>query len=89
MVGDPDRKAKGLSVGHLPKSSVIMPGGKVTIRDPPARHQVSASGVSHSQPITPSRGEYTRRESSNTSRAVQTHTVASGDSIRNAPVELV
>jgi len=40
MAGDPDRKAKGLSVGHLPKSSVITPGGKVTIRDQPARHQV-------------------------------------------------
>jgi len=99
MVGDPDRKAKGFSVGHLPKSFVITPGGKdtyeddtktlVTIRDSPARQQVSASGASQSQPITPRRRKYTRRETSNTSRAVQTHTVASGDSIRNAPDELV
>jgi len=45
-------------------------------------------GTSQSQPITPRRKEYMRREISNTSRAVQTHTVASGDSIRNAPDEL-
>jgi len=99
MDGDPDRQATGSSVGHWPKSSVITPGGKdtyedgtrirVTFRDPPARQQDSASGASQSYPITPRRTEYARRESSKTSRAVQTHTVASGDSIRNAPDELV
>jgi len=99
MVGDPDREATGFSVGQLQKSSVITPGGKdtyeddtktrVTIRDSPARQQVSAPGASQSQPITPRRREYTRRETSNTSRAVQTHTVASEDTIRNSPDELV
>jgi len=75
-VGDPDREATGFSVGHLLKSSVITPGGRdtyeddtktrVTIRDSPARQQVSAPGASQSQPITPRRSEYTRRETSRT-----------------------
>jgi len=57
--------------------------------DPDDEATVSASGASQSQPITPRRMEYARREASNTNRAVQTHTVASEDSIRNAPEELV
>jgi len=85
MVGDPDRRATGFRVGQLPKVSVITPGGKdtyeddtktrVTIRDQPARQQVSASGASQSQPITPRRRKYTRRQTGNSSRAIQTHTV--------------
>jgi len=60
MDGDPDRKATGFTVGHLPESCVITPGGKdtykdgtrilVTFRDPNARPQHSASGLSESHP---------------------------------------
>jgi len=97
--GDPDRKATGFSVGQLPESSAITPGGRDTYKTAQgygirvgiqtARQQVSASGASHSQPITLRRREYARRETSNTSRAVQTYTAASGDFIRNGPDELV
>jgi len=58
MDGDPDRKATGFSVGQLPKSSAITPGGRDTYktaqgywyRDPSARPQNSASGICQSHP---------------------------------------
>jgi len=71
--------------GHLQNGTRI----RVTCGDPTARQQVSASGASQSQTITPRRREYARNETSNSRRAVQTYTAASGDSIRNAPDELV
>jgi len=57
--------------------------------DPDDESTVSGSGANQSQPITPRRREYAGRNASNTIRAVHTHTIASGDSIRNAPEELV
>jgi len=57
---DPERKATGFSVGHLPESFAISPGGKdtyedgtrirVTFRDPTTRQQDSASGICQSHP---------------------------------------
>jgi len=69
VIRDYDRRK-----GHLQNGTRI----RVTFRDSTARQQVSASGASHIQPITPRRREY-----------AQTYTGASGDSIRNAPDELV
>jgi len=95
MDGDPDRKTTGFSVVHLQESSAITPGGHLRGRNKDMNNDKESTrkatgfrGTSQSQPITPRRKEYMRREISNTSRAVQTHTVASGDSIRNAPDEL-
>jgi len=42
MDGDPDRMATGFSVGHLPESSAITPGGIDTFEDD-TKTRISAS----------------------------------------------